>query len=204
MAAPLPTNEDARKAELDEMQILDTPAEPMWDRLAQVAALICETPIALVSLVDTERQWFKARVGLDASETSRDDAFCAHAILQHETMMVRDARRDARFRDNPLVKGSPNIRMYAGAPVHGPRGNALGTLCVIDRKPRKLTPKQMDALALLAAQADDLFRLQATGRDLRAAVANHELQPIDEMARKRLTRLMSQLGGRAIVPVIRR
>jgi GAF domain-containing protein len=137
---PVPANEVERLAKLRELLILDTPPEERFDRLVQFAAEQCDLPIAALSLVDERRQWFKARVGLDVSETTRDIAFCAHAIHAPGTAVfeVEDATRDPRFRDNPLVTGGPGIRFYAGAPLETPEKVVLGTLCVIDTKPRRL------------------------------------------------------------------
>ena len=146
-------NEGLRLAALHELRVLDSGPEAGFDDLAHLAALICEMPISLVSFVDAKRQWFKARCGLDVQETSRDVAFCAHAIEQPEIFEVPDATLDTRFADNPLVTGEPNIRFYAGAPLSGASGYRYGTLCVIDTKPRLLTEQQRDGLTRLARQA---------------------------------------------------
>ena len=150
---PLPPDEGARLQALLDLQILDTPEEEAFDDLTRLAALICETPIALVSLVDDQRQWFKSRVGLDARETPREQAFCTHAILGAEIFEVPDPLDDPRFRDNPLVTGAPHIRFYAGMPVSSPDGQRIGTLCVIDRQPRQLSPAQREALQRLGCLA---------------------------------------------------
>jgi GAF domain-containing protein len=142
MAAPLPPNETKRLEALRRYKILDTPAEQEFDDLTFLAATICQTPIALVTFVDTDRQWFKSRVGLDVIETPREQAFCAHTILGSEVMVVEDATLDERFALNPLVTAAPHIRFYAGAPLIDGGGHGLGSLCVIDREPRTLTPQQ--------------------------------------------------------------
>src|SRR6266849_5378707 len=150
MAITKPANEEARLIALDKYAILDTDPEQSFDDLTLLASFVCKTPIALISLVDEDRQWFKSRVGLDASETSRDIAFCSTAILQSDVFVVPDALADERFRDNPLVVSDPHIRFYAGAPLINEDGYALGTLCVVDRTPRELAPGEKEALKALS------------------------------------------------------
>jgi GAF domain-containing protein len=143
--------EAARLAALRRYEILDTEPEEVFDDLARVAALVCNTPVAVISLIDDCRQWFKARVGVEAKETSRSIAFCDYAIREPDRLLVvPDATADPNFRDNPLVTGDTHIRFYAGAPLVTPDGYALGTLCAIDRRPRELTPEQAKALSTLA------------------------------------------------------
>ncbi|MDC3959309.1 sensor histidine kinase [Polyangium jinanense] len=164
-AAPAPADEIERLAALSDAAILDTPPERAFDDLTRLAASICRTPIALVSLVDRERQWFKSKVGLDASETPREVAFCAHAILGDELFLVPDAYDDERFADNPLVTGAPNVRFYAGAPLATADGHNIGTLCVIDNGPRQLDDDQRSALSALARQvAAQIDLRRANGR----------------------------------------
>jgi hypothetical protein len=144
--APLPPTEHERLAALQQYAILDTPSEEEFDELVRLAGTICNAPIALISLIDHERQWFKARVGLDVAETHRDHSFCAHALAEPDALLVvPSAADDPRFAANPLVTGDPHIRFYAGSPLVTPHGHALGTLCVIDRTPRNLSPLQREA-----------------------------------------------------------
>ncbi len=150
--APLPEKEPERLEALQRYEILDTESEQRFDDLTLLAKHICDAPIALISFVDAERQWFKSRIGLTASQTPRAVSFCGHAILEEDVMVVPDAAADARFADNPMVTGEPGIRFYAGAPLLTSTGHALGTLCVIDRKPRELTEEQLEALRTLARQ----------------------------------------------------
>ncbi|CAN5522009.1 hypothetical protein BH10PSE18_BH10PSE18_34720 [soil metagenome] len=148
-----PPSEAARLAELQRLCVLDTVEEQAYDDITRMAADICGTPIAVISLIDDKRQWFKARVGLQVSETPRELAFCAHAIqTPGRPMVVNDATKDARFESNPLVTGDPNIRFYAGAPLVTSNGHALGTVCVIDREPREITPEQLEQLQFMAQQ----------------------------------------------------
>jgi PAS domain S-box-containing protein len=152
MKAPLPDNEALRIQTLLQYKILDTPAEVAFDDLTRLASYICGTPIALISLVDENRQWFKSKVGLQQQETPRDQAFCAHTILQSDALIVPDATNDQRFASNPLVTSDPNIRFYAGVPLTDAEGYALGALCVIDYVPRELSPEQIQALQALGRQ----------------------------------------------------
>ncbi|NNC65016.1 MAG: GAF domain-containing protein, partial [Gammaproteobacteria bacterium] len=134
LKAPTPIGETVRLCSLQNLKVLDTLPEERFDRITRLVARVFDVPIALVSLVDVDRQWFKSRHGLDADETPREISFCGHAILEEKTFVVHDAAKDERFVDNPLVTGGPKIRFYAGHPVHSPQGTRIGTLCLIDRK----------------------------------------------------------------------
>ncbi len=170
-AAPLPHNEAQRLDALKLYRIMDTASEAAFDAVVELASTICETPIALISLLDDKRQWFKAKVGLDASSTPREQAFCGHAILGRDLMVVEDALADPRFRANPLVQSDPNIRFYAGMPLVLDGDVALGTVCVIDRKPRQLTAMQVKSLQLLQRTAAHLIELRRARLDLEDAAA---------------------------------
>ncbi len=177
LPAPVPDDEDARLRALARYQILDTVPEREFDALTEIAAHILDVPIVLISIVAADRQWFKARHGLDVSETPRDVSFCGHAVAAKATLIVPDALADARFADNPLVTGDPHVRFYAGVPLETPEGQALGTLCAIDRQPRELTAEQKRLLEMLARQAIALLALRRRTLELEAA----------ELERKRLT-----------------
>jgi hypothetical protein len=169
--ASTPDNESARLDALQRYEILDTLGEQVYDDLTVLAATLCHTPMAMISLVDADRQWFKARIGVDTQQTPRDVAFCAHAILDTQTFIVPDATLDSRFVDNPLVTDSPGVRFYAGVPLTTPDGFNLGTLCVLDRQPRTLPPQQQRALEALARQVIALLELRRLSADLATALA---------------------------------
>lgn len=149
LVAPVPDNEAERLASLFALLLLDTPPEERFDKIVAFAAQEFEVPIALITLLDSERQWFKAQVGMRVCSTARDISFCGHAIMQPDTFVVPDAASDPRFADNPLVSGAPHIRFYAGAPLVMPSGHALDTLCVIDTRPRTLDHTDLTILAAL-------------------------------------------------------
>src|SRR5881394_709231 len=173
-AAPRPSNEAERLNALRAYDVLDTPAEEAFDDLTRLAAQVCNTPIALVCLVDEGRQWFKSKVGLEITETHRDLSFCAHAVCQRDLFVVEDAAADERFAHNPFVVGSPHIRFYAGMPLSAPEGgHAIGTLCVLDRQPRQLTPPQIEALRILSHQVMMQLELRRNLMELERSVANH-------------------------------
>ena len=170
MSAALPENETARLASLRRYAILDTAPEVAFDRINRIAAEVLHVPVSLVTLVDEDRQWFKAAYGFNLPETSRDVSFCAHAILSDEVMVVEDALADARFAKNPLVTGGPRIRFYAGAPIKSSDGFNIGTLCAIDTKPRTLTKSEAAILRDLAELVRDELELRAGHSPARTAV----------------------------------
>lgn len=176
-----------RLAALRSYRILDTDPEQRFDDLSLLASHICETPIALLTLVDEDRQWFKARKGIEATETPREVAFCSHAIRQSDLFIVPDALEDDRFRNNPLVVSDPSIRFYAGAPLIDTEGHALGTLCVIDTQPKTLSSEQMEALEALRNQAVDQLSLRRNLIELRQALAERD------QAEKRQQELVDEL-----------
>jgi diguanylate cyclase (GGDEF)-like protein len=170
---PRTPNEAARLSALHETGLLDTEAEERFDRYTRLASRLFDVPIALVTLVDSDRQWFKSRVGLAASQTSRDISFCGHAIVHDAPLVVRDATADPRFHDNPLVEGDPSIRFYAGAPIRGADGHALGTLCLIDRRPREFDADDLVALRDLAGLVEgELALVQAASTDPLTGLSN--------------------------------
>jgi GAF domain-containing protein len=175
-------HEAQRLAALSEYRILDTTPEQAYDDLTVLAASVCHVPIALISLVDQSRQWFKARIGLDRAETPREVALCAHTILQTEPLVVNDALKDERFARNELVTEAPHIRFYAGFPLITSDGFALGTLCAIDRKPHRLGPEQTRAMQALARQVMALLELRRVSAHLATALEHvktlHGLLPL--------------------------
>jgi predicted signal transduction protein with EAL and GGDEF domain len=185
-------DEAARLATVRSFGVLDTAAEREFDDLTQLAAHICGTPMALVSLIDGERQWFKSKVGLTAGESRRDLSFCAHAILGNELFVVPDAERDPRFADNPFVTGDPKIRFYAGAPLLAPNGHAIGTLCVIDRVPRVLTVEQAQALQVLSRQVMTQMRLRQSTARMATTLA--DLAESERFARSTVDALSSHVA----------
>ncbi|NWL15403.1 response regulator [Pseudoalteromonas sp. Scap03] len=185
--ASTPEDELSRLKDLYEYDVLDTEAEKSFDDLTQLASDICETPISLISLVDPNRQWFKSKYGIDVAETARDISFCSHAILENQVFEVQNALTDTRFHDNPLVTNDPNIRFYAGTPLITPRGNAIGTLCVISDKPKKLSSKQINALTVLGKEVIAQLELRLNNKKLSMALEkqkahNKELEKLKEEA----------------------
>ena len=172
-------DETARLAALRQYRILDTEPERAFDDLALLASQICQTPIALITLVDADRQWFKARTGIPETQTPRAVSFCAHAIKQPDLFIVTDTRTDERFRDNPFVTGGPFVRFYAGAPLVTPEGHALGTICVIDSVPRTLTPDQREALEALRRQVEAQLELRRNLHELKLALAARDKAEAD-------------------------
>lgn len=201
MTSASSATETLRLAKLQDYGILDTPPELAYDDIAKLAAYICQAPIALVSLIDAKRQWFKATVGLDVAETSRSVAFCTHTIQSKDLMVVEDARHDPLFRHNPLVVGAPYIRFYAGAPLITSDGHALGSLCVIDYQPRRLTPEQLQALERLSRQVMAQMELSCQADQLHSS-NEHLEQRVKERTSKltvalhRLLEAQSQLVKR--------
>jgi GAF domain-containing protein len=183
-SAPLPTSEAKRLKVLWQYDLLDTLPEAVFDDLTELAARICEAPIAMISLIDEKRQWFKAKVGTTMTETSRDISFCAHAILQPDLFIVRDALLDPRFAQNPMVVSEPKIRFYAGAPLVTADGYALGTLCIIDKVPRDLREEQKQALKILARHVVSQLELRRRTQEL-ATVKEEQKRLRAEIAKAR-------------------
>ncbi|MEV6492110.1 GAF domain-containing sensor histidine kinase [Actinoplanes sp. NPDC051633] len=195
MEAPLPANETDRLAALYGLDVLDTEPEKDFDDIVALASHVCGVPMSLVSLIDTDRQWFKARVGTDLIETSRDLSFCAHAILGRDLLVVPDARQDARFCDNPAVTGDGGVRFYAGAPLLTSEGFGLGTLCVVDSEPRRLEVEQLQALRALARQVTSQLELRRYAVTLANTTAR--LQELE----RRKDDLAALVGGELKAPL---
>jgi signal transduction histidine kinase len=194
-AAPRPTDEAERLRALHGLDVLDTAPEEDFDQIVALASRVCGVPMSLVSLVDSDRQWFKARLGVDVDETSRDLSFCAYAILGRDLMVVPDASQDPRFADNPAVRGDPGVRFYAGAPLVTTDGYALGTLCVVDTEPRRLTLDQLRALRSLARQVTAQLELRHYADALgRACDRQHEVE-------RRLDDVSGLIGGELREPL---
>jgi GAF domain-containing protein len=191
MDATAPSQESARVAALDRYAILDTEPEQTFDDLVILAAHICKTPIAMLSLVDEHRQWFKSRVGIQIRETPKETAFCAHAIQQEDLFIVPDTFKDPRFKDNPMVQGEPHIRFYTGAPIVNEDGFALGTLCVIDRQPRELDSEQKEALWALSRLALGQIELRQILQLLKEALNDRTRE--EHAREKELKRLQEKL-----------
>lgn len=166
IAAPIPANEQKRLQELYSLELLDTSYEEEFDEIVRIASKICNAPMSVVTLLDSQRQWFKAKVGMEEDETGRDVSFCGHAIMGEGVMEIPNALNDERFYDNPLVTGSPSIRFYAGMPLVTQRGYKIGTLCVIDTVPRNLDEDQMESLQTLAKQVMRIIELRVKIREL--------------------------------------
>jgi GAF domain-containing protein len=196
MVAPI-KNEKQRLKVLWQYDVLDSIPEEIFDDLTELAARICEAPIAMITLVDEKRQWFKSKVGVTVSETSRDISFCGRAIEQSDLFIIPDATMDQRFADNPLVTSDPKIRFYAGAPLITADGYALGTLCVIDKVPRELRPEQKQALRVLARHVMTQLELRRrTGALTRAHAERDRVKDDLSKAQAEVARLRRQLKGR--------
>lgn len=165
-SAKIPENENSRLQDLYESGLLDTPEEADFDEIVELASSLCNKPISLISLIDSTRQWFKAKVGIDINETSRDVSFCSHAILQDQLFEIPDTTKDSRFSDNPFVINEPSIRFYAGMPLVTGSGSRLGTLCVLDKSPGHLTEKQKFGLKVLANNVVKIAELRIKNKEL--------------------------------------
>ena len=167
----IPKNESERLAALHRYLILDTHEEEAFDQIVWLVSHICKTPVAYISIIDKDRQWFKSKIGIEAAQTPRDISFCAHAILEKHVLLVPDAMTDDRFEDNPLVLSDPRIRFYAGVPLLSKEGLALGTLCAVDHLPRTLSEDQLQALNALSRQVEALLELRRSNIELKEAIA---------------------------------
>jgi len=178
----MPANEAERQEELLRLNLLDTPAEERFDRIVRLTRRLFDVPISYISLLDRDRQWFKSRIGVEVESTPRQISFCGHAILQDQPLIVPDARKDHRFAGNPLVIGEPFVRFYVGHPLHGPNGFKVGTLCMVDRRPRSFTEKEIELLSELTAMVErelelcDVIQAQAEAIKIKDALAKSQLE----------------------------
>src|SRR5215831_12066795 len=195
MSYPVPKNEAGRLRALRSYKILDTKPEERFDELTKLAALICGVPISLISLIDTDRQWFKSKFGLSLEETPRAQAFCTHAIMQPEMFVVPDATQDERFAQNPLVTGDLHVRFYAGAPLAARDGHLLGTLCVIDREPHTLTDAQKEALKIVGRLVIANIELRNDVRELREGLTREATERSVGRSAANLDEIISRLQG---------
>jgi GAF domain-containing protein len=196
MAAVIPSPEAARVAALNRYAILDTEPEQSFDDLVILAAHICQTPMAMLSLVDDHRQWFKSKYGVQVPETSKEVSICAHAIQQGDLFVVPDTLQDSRFRENPLVTGEPHVRFYAGAPLINEEGFALGTLCVLDHEPRHLDDEQREAVSALGRLALRQMELRMNLQLLKEALNDRtRAEHARELELKRLEEKLVRVMG---------
>jgi diguanylate cyclase (GGDEF)-like protein len=197
---PIPANEAERLASLHKMQILSTPAEAAFDKVTHVAQFVFKVPIALVSIIDEHKQWFKSAVGLDVRETPREESFCGHVVFHGEMMVIEDTAEDTRFFDHPAVCSGPNIRFYAGRPLKNHEGFVIGTLCIVDTKPRRLSDEELNILDYLGSWVESLF----SGRGLSSVV--HSLLRELDMAKREsmIDPLLNIWNRRAIMDIVKR
>lgn len=200
MQAPYPSDEDERLAAVRGLLLLDTPAEPAFDRITRLVARTLDVPIVLISLIDADRQWFKSRIGIDTLEISRQDSICAHAILQSSPLVVEDARLDGRFADNIYVTGSPQIRFYAGVPLRSQDGHALGTLCAMDVQPRQLDDDQLGFLSDLAEVVAKEFQMREALRQARTQLIHTDAELVASEARFRSMFELASVGIALVAP----
>lgn len=200
ISAPLPLNETARLASLHKMQILATPAEEAFDRIARVAQHIFQVPTALITLVDEHKQWFKSKIGLATQETPRNVSFCAHVVYNEKILVIEDASKDERFLDNPLVCGSPHIRFYAGRPLRNHEGFVVGSLCLVDKKPRQISDKELAILDDLGYWVESVFMVRGLSK-----VTDTLLSELDSAKRESLIDPLLRVWNRgAIMDILSR
>lgn len=193
--APIPSNESERQSNLDSYNLVDTAPEIDFDNITELASQICETPIALISIIDNDRQWFKSKVGLEANQTGRDVSFCGHAIHSDELFEIKNSKEDDRFKGNPLVTDAPEVIFYAGQPIISSEGYRLGTLCVIDNKPNELTEKQKRTMHILSQHVRSLLDLRKKNLELQKALVEVEKRSSEMVQNAKLVGLGRLAGG---------